>query len=131
MNNAGLPGTGLGGFFYILMALLMPFYELYLTLLGRSSWARWKLVIYQLFIAAGILAGVEGAAWVAHKLFNFQKPTIEILGNALLVSHLFIAAPIFISMTILSLLIIGIRVWAYTNKVFSMNRNLEHLKTPE
>ena len=131
MNNAGLPGTGLGGFFYILMALIMPFYELYLTLLGRSSWARWKLVIYQLFIAAGILAGVEGAAWVAHKLFNFNRPTIEILGNPLLLSHLFIVAPILISMTILSLLIIGIRVWAYTNKVFSINRNLEHLETPE
>ena len=42
MNNAGLPGTGLGGLFYLLLAFWMPFAELPRTLRGRSSRARWR-----------------------------------------------------------------------------------------
>lgn len=59
MNSAGLPGTGLGGLLYIALALAMPFHELYLTIRGRSSLDRWKLVAKQFAIACGILAGVE------------------------------------------------------------------------
>lgn len=59
MNSAGLPGTGLGGLLYILLALLMPFHELYLTMRGRSSRERWKVVAKQFAIACGILVGVE------------------------------------------------------------------------
>lgn len=59
MNSAGLPGTGLGGLLYIVLALSMPFHELYLTMRGRSSLDRWKIVAKQFAIACGILAGVE------------------------------------------------------------------------
>lgn len=121
MNNAGLPGTGIGGFLYILLAIIMPFCELYLTLLGRSSWARWKLVLKQLFIAGGILAGVEGTAWAVSKLFYFQSPTTEILGTDINISHAFIAAPIILSLTTLTLVLGVISIWAFIDK--SLNRN--------
>ena len=64
MNSAGLPGTGLGGFLYLLLAFTMPFHELYLTVRGRSSWARWRVVATQFAIAVGILAGVEASFWL-------------------------------------------------------------------
>jgi hypothetical protein len=56
--NAGLPGTGIGGVFYLLSALLMPFYELIQTLRGQSSWSRWALLFKQLAMAAGIIGGM-------------------------------------------------------------------------
>ncbi len=53
--NIGLPVTGLGGVFYLLCAILMPFYELVLTLRGRSSRARWLVVARQWAIGVAIL----------------------------------------------------------------------------
>lgn len=56
--TAGLPGTGIGGIFYLLSALLMPFYELVNTVRGKSSWARWALLLKQLAMAGGIIGGM-------------------------------------------------------------------------
>ena len=56
--TAGLPGTGIGGVFYLLSALLMPLVELVKTLRGQSSGRRWLLVIRQLALASGIVAGM-------------------------------------------------------------------------
>lgn len=58
--NAGLPGTGIGGVFYLLSALLMPLFEVVNTLRGQSSWSRWALLLKQLVMAAGIIAGMWG-----------------------------------------------------------------------
>lgn len=62
--TAGLPGTGIGGVFYLLSALFMPWVELVLTLRGKSSIARWLVVLRQLLMATSILSGmwVMGAA---------------------------------------------------------------------
>ena len=54
MNNAGLPGTGLGGVFYVLLALWMPLAELPRTLRGRSSRERWGRIASQFALACGI-----------------------------------------------------------------------------
>lgn len=62
--NVGLPGTGIGGLFYIATALLMPFFELIQLLRGRSSAARWRCVAAQTGMAAAILATLGLTAWV-------------------------------------------------------------------
>lgn len=75
--TAGLPGTGIGGVFYLLSALLMPFFELVKTLRGQSSWLRWTLVIRQLAMAFGIVAGM----WLLGILLGLlleAQPDIEI-----------------------------------------------------
>ncbi|MCC7147299.1 MAG: hypothetical protein IT443_12705 [Phycisphaeraceae bacterium] len=41
---AGLPGTGIGGIFYLLLVAWMPLRELVLTLQGRSSPQRWRSI---------------------------------------------------------------------------------------
>jgi hypothetical protein len=57
--NAGLPGTGVGGLFYLLLALLLPLVELIQTVRGKSSRKRWALVVKQTLIAWGIIASIE------------------------------------------------------------------------
>jgi len=70
--TAGLPGTGLGGIYYILLVAVMPAREAYLTVRGRSSVARWKTVGYHLAMVGGILAALAAFAWVMTSAFNWM-----------------------------------------------------------
>lgn len=75
--TAGLPGTGIGGVFYLLSAVVMPFCELAKTLRGESSWSRWLLVFRQLAMATGIVAGM----WLLGVLLGLlleARPDIEV-----------------------------------------------------
>ena len=69
--NVGLPGTGIGGLFYVLTAFLMPLLELGRTLRGRSSLQRWQRVGTQTGLAAGILAGL----WLTAQALQWCLPT--------------------------------------------------------
>ena len=55
---AGLPGIGVGTLFYVVMAFWMPVREIPRVLQGRSSVATWKLIVQQMFYAAGIVVTV-------------------------------------------------------------------------
>ena len=65
---AGLPGTGIGGMFYLLSAFLMPFKELIKTLRGHSNKRRWKLVGSQ----TGLALGIMGGFWITGLLLDFM-----------------------------------------------------------
>ena len=75
--NAGLPGTGIGGVFYLLSALLMPLFEVVNTLRGGSSWVRWGMLLRQLIMAAGILGGMWALGLVLGLLLE-ARPDHEI-----------------------------------------------------
>ncbi len=62
--NAGLPGTGVGGLFLILIALWMPFRELYRTFRGQSSGARWRFVALQLGLALSVILSLLATYWL-------------------------------------------------------------------
>lgn len=59
-----MPGIGLGGLFFVLSALVMLILEVVLTVRGRSSLRRWRLVAYQSGIAAGIVLSTVGMLWL-------------------------------------------------------------------
>ena len=54
----GIPGTGIGGLFYLLLAALMPLEELRRTALGRSGVKRWTNVVLILTLCAGMLGAL-------------------------------------------------------------------------
>ena len=58
--TAGLPGTGIGGLFYLISALLMPFREAFLALTGRGSRERGQIALQQ----GGLAVTIVGAVWV-------------------------------------------------------------------
>lgn len=76
--TAGLPGTGIGGVFYLLSALLMPLVELVKTLRGQSSGRRWLLVIRQLALASGIVVGMWMLGILLGLLLEVQ-PDVDIV----------------------------------------------------
>ena len=112
MNNAGLPGTGIGGFFYLMMAFLMPFMELWQTIQGKSSWKRWKLVIRQVIIASGVIGGVEAAGWGAKEIFHIQPAKIIVRGFQVGNDKLFVTGPFLLSFATLAVVLILIRMWS-------------------
>jgi hypothetical protein len=57
--NAGLPGLGLGGLFFILTALLAPAIELRRTVRGDSSAASWARVGRQFVLAITMLTAID------------------------------------------------------------------------
>lgn len=103
--NAGLPGTGIGGLFYILLALLMPLRELYLTARGRSSRERWRLVLQQLLIACGIVASLAATGWAVSRAFDTQA-AVGLGGTSIFL------APALIAGLVLCVLVLALRVWA-------------------
>lgn len=61
--NVGLPGTGIGGLFYLLAAFLMPVVEIFQTIRGRSNWERWRIVGRQVVLAGGVIVGLMATGW--------------------------------------------------------------------
>lgn len=97
--TAGLPGTGLGGLFYLILSLLMPLRELYLTARGRSSRARWRFVLTQLAIALGIIAAMVASATLAVLVAGAPGPDV-------------LALPALGSAAGLATLLLVVRVWS-------------------
>jgi hypothetical protein len=66
--NAGLPGSGIGGAFYLLSALWMPFHGLYKTFGKKNQPQRMRLILVQSGMALGIIAGIWLTGWLLGEL---------------------------------------------------------------
>ena len=104
MNHAGLPGTGLGGLFYLALAFWMPVAELPRTIQGRSSRERWRRVATQFALASGIVAAVAGSMLLVSRFAD--TASIGVSGPVLVV------APVLIASVMLSVLVLVLRTWA-------------------
>jgi len=105
MNNAGLPGTGLGGLFYLLLAFWMPLAELPRTLRGESSGARWRRIGVQVALASGIVAAVSVTA-TAYVVLAGDDTGVGVPGPTL------VLAPVAVAAVVLSVLVVVLRTWA-------------------
>jgi len=74
---AGLPMTGIGGIFYLLLALAMPFVELSRLLRGESTWAAWRLIGRQWLIQTGVF----GTLTVQAILISQLMPSAAVKGT--------------------------------------------------
>src|SRR5687767_1630898 len=68
--NAGLPGAGIGGMFYMVSAILMPFHAAHRTVrrrrdprLAAQPPVQWRGVFRQFMIAVGIIAALWLTGW--------------------------------------------------------------------
>ena len=105
MNTAGIPGTGLGGLFYLLLAFWMPLAELSRTLRGRSSRERWRHVGTQFALACGIVAAVGGTSAGYLVVVGAPSP-LGVPGPTL------VLAPVALALVLLSGLVVVLRTWA-------------------
>ena len=68
---AGIPGAGINGLFYLLLTAWMPVQESGRTLLGRSTFSRWRGISMQVFLASGILLALCGEYWAIRRGFLY------------------------------------------------------------
>jgi len=111
--TAGIPGTGLGGLFYFLLIVLMPFREFVLTLRRRSSLARWGRVGSHLLILVAMLSILWGEAWLLDRVLavfrgdDSQHPVREMFLKTGQVAAI-------TSVVVLTTLLVGVAVLRFT-----------------
>lgn len=112
----GIPGAGIGGLFYILNALWMPFHEARLAIQGRSSLERWRMVKRQVTIALGILASLGVTGWLLGLALTTHLTSAAVLGLDLPhetrreLPRLFTYAALLVTLTTLALVQAGVTV---------------------
>ncbi len=81
--TVGLPGTGIGGMFYLLSALAMPFREARRRARGegRRTPGGWRVVAGQVAIAGGIVAGLWATGWFLGAVLAAARPVIPLVGR--------------------------------------------------
>ena len=109
--NVGLPGAGIGGLFYLICTVLMPFKEVFLTLTKPGHKFRYRLITTQLSIVGGIVAGIFIIYMLVSNLFEFAPLfSISIDSSSLLFYSLL---PVLISFGLLLLILSVMRVVAF------------------
>lgn len=61
---AGIPGTGIGGIYYLMLTFMMPIKEACVTCQGKSSMRRWGNIAHQWLNALGIVGSIWATGWV-------------------------------------------------------------------
>ncbi|MEI7999204.1 MAG: hypothetical protein WCH62_06845 [Candidatus Omnitrophota bacterium] len=95
---AGIPGTGIGGIFYLISALCMPLREITKVARGKSSIRRWKFIMMQLGLASGVICGFWITGWVLTMVLPHQTHKIF---TSLSTANVLKIKPIVVSITVL------------------------------
>lgn len=77
--TAGLPGTGIGGLFYLLLVFWMPCRELYLLCRRRSNPQRWRDIAFYASLTLAIVVTTWGEAWLLSQMLTKAATAIGVL----------------------------------------------------
>jgi hypothetical protein len=87
--TVGLPGTGIGGIFYLLLAVCMPAKEFIRTLKGKTNLKRWGFIMLQLLFVCGVISAMWGEVWLLNGILLWMWGTLKISGPVLMASQSF------------------------------------------
>lgn len=105
--TAGLPGTGIGGLFYLISALLMPFREAFLAIIGRGNRARSQMALQQ----GGLALTILGAVWVTGLVLGLLHIGTNLVHRATVAGlHIFYITPVIVAFATLSGVLITVEV---------------------
>src|SRR3990172_10846052 len=110
---AGLPGTGIGGLYYLLLALWMPFREFLSGRRGSSNPDRRRLVRRQVALTVCVVAGLWVTGWVMGWLLLVLLPVVlgpAPSGSGSLVVNVLTLPPILLTLGVLVAVYVGVRV---------------------
>ena len=112
MNTAGLPGTGIGGLFYLVAIVYLFFAEIVLLVMGKSSRKRWSVVFEQLGIGTAMVVTALLISEVLVKLvFKSHPRHIIAAGNAAVVSYSVLQTyPVLVPFALLFAVFISVQV---------------------
>lgn len=70
---AGLPGTGIGGIFYLLLAAFMPIREFFRLMQKQTILRRWCFITLQMGFVFGIISLMWAEMWGLHQIIVWLK----------------------------------------------------------
>ncbi len=83
--TVGLPGTGIGGIFYLLMAICMPVLELGRFVRGKTtSFGRWAFISLQLGFVLGVISTMWVEVWLLNRLLIWLWTALNVHGPLLM-----------------------------------------------
>jgi uncharacterized membrane protein len=74
----GLPGTGIGGLFYLLLVVFMPLRETFRNLRGVRDGRRWPVIGGLLALAACIFTALWLEAWVLYQVLGLRSVSLGV-----------------------------------------------------
>jgi hypothetical protein len=101
--NPGLPGTGIGGLFYILSALWMPICEVWRRSRGDAP-RHWLLVARQFAIAVGVVAAMSGVFWALDTALMLREVAAHAAGTGHLILSVRVSALVVTSGVLVSVI---------------------------
>ena len=105
--TAGLPGTGIGGLFYLISALLMPLRELFRALIGKGDRARGRMALQQCAIALTIL----GAVWMTGLLLGLFHVGTKLVHHATIAGvRVLYITPVIVAFATLSGVLLAVEI---------------------
>lgn len=111
---AGLPGTGLGGLLYLLIALWMPIREFYFTLRRQSNPERWRAVGRHTLLTAWIIIGMWATGWLLGWLLALTFPAevsnLSAIGTGMHVTNVIQVTPFLLTLATLVSVNLGVHV---------------------
>ena len=87
--TVGLPGTGIGGIFYMLLAVCMPVKEFGRTLKRRSNLKRWFFVTLQVFFVVGVISSLWVEVWLLNKSLIWLWGELKVNGPLIMADQSF------------------------------------------
>jgi hypothetical protein len=110
--TVGFPGTGIGGLFYILVALAMPFRNLWLRLRKPGECRRTSSRLF--FLAIGVVAGVFVTGWLLGLMIGPMQSaassgTIQILSHPKVQNVVRLAA-LYASLSMLFIILLTVQI---------------------
>ncbi|MGA2094377.1 MAG: hypothetical protein ABSH16_13395 [Sedimentisphaerales bacterium] len=87
--TVGLPGTGIGGIFYLLLAICMPAREFIRTLKGKTTLKRWGFITLQLLFVLGVISAMWGEVWLLNGALIWTWGVLKVSGPVLMASQSF------------------------------------------
>ena len=114
----GVPGTGIGGLFYLLSALALPLREAIRRVRDRAHSVSWRVVAHQTAIAGGILAGMWATGLLLGAVLGAARSHMA-PGVGLPAGNLLRTAAFALSFGTLAAVLLGIellRLWVHREK---------------
>lgn len=105
--TAGLPGTGIGGLFYLISALLMPFREAFRALAGRGDRERGQVALQQGCLAVTIV----GVVWMTGLALGLLRVGTTLVHHATIVGvRVLYITPVLAAFATLSVVLLAVEL---------------------
>ena len=122
--NVGLPGTGIGGIFYMITVGLIFVYEFFYSIFKKSTKARWKVVLEEFLLTVTmILIAILINELMGRYIFHQRPPHFAVSKNpAINGLHLVQVHPILVPFLLLFCVLVSVNIISVVLKLSKKSR---------